>query len=142
MKICVYLKQTISVSDSDSIYVFRDSLKKCCCHHTGYIFRRHVKIAQIQLLNKKQKMKFASIASLFIIFLAVNVQSMDVRNHDGISMFEFRNNLRKSNQQAVSSFKAALRKLSKCFKLKAKMMIKYRNRPRLARRIAKLTLEC
>ena len=81
-------------------------------------------------------MKFAFIASLLTIFMAISVQSMTVRNH------EFRNIKRKNIQQAVSSFKTALAKFSKCYKLKAKMMMKYRNRPRLARRIAKLTLEC
>ena len=85
-------------------------------------------------------MKFAFIASLLTIFMAISVHSITVRNHDGND--EFRNIKRKNNQQAVSSFKTALEKFSKCYKLKAKMMIKYRNRPRLARRIAKLTLEC
>ena len=78
-------------------------------------------------------MKFAFIASLLAIFMAISVHSMAFRNHDI---------KRKNNQQAVSSFKTALEKFSKCYKLKAKMMMKYRNRPRLARRIAKLTLEC
>ena len=40
------------------------------------------------------------------------------------------------------SFKSALAKFSKCNKLRVKMMIKYRNRPRLLRRISKLTLDC
>ena len=78
-------------------------------------------------------MKFAFIASLLTIFMAISVQSMTVRNHEI---------KRKNYQQAVSSFKTALENFSKCYKLKAKMMMKYRNRPRLARRIAKLTLEC
>ena len=45
-------------------------------------------------------------------------------------------------QTKKTSFKSALAKFSKCNKLRVKMMIKYRNRPRLLRRISKLTLDC
>ena len=41
-----------------------------------------------------------------------------------------------------SSFKSALAKFSKCNKLRVKLMIKHRNRPRLLRRISKLSLDC
>ena len=74
---------------------------------------------------------------LLVSCLAISVQSMTVRNHDGI-----RNIQRKNDQQAVSTFKTALEKISKCNKLQRKLMIKYRNRPRLLRRISKLQLEC
>ena len=41
-----------------------------------------------------------------------------------------------------SSFKAALTKFSNCNRLQMKMMIRYRNRPRLLRRISNLSLKC
>ena len=47
-----------------------------------------------------------------------------------------------SEKNKKASFKSALAKFSKCNKLRVKMMIKYRNRPRLLRRISKLTLDC
>ena len=87
--------------------------------------------------TKLTKMKFTIIIILLISCFAASVQSMTVRNHDDI-----RNIQRKSDQQDGSSFKAALEKFSKCNKLRRKLMIKYRNRPRLLRRISKLQLEC
>ena len=87
--------------------------------------------------KKLTKMQFTIIIILLISCFAASVQSMTVRNHDDI-----RNIQRKSDQQGGSSFKTALEKFSKCNKLRRKLMIKYRNRPRLLRRISKLQLEC
>ena len=45
-------------------------------------------------------------------------------------------------RNAKLSFKTALESFTKCQKLRAKLMIKYRNNPRLVRRIKHLQLKC
>ena len=90
-------------------------------------------------------MNFMIIISIIIVFLVPIVQSMTFRDQNHIK------NVYQSNEQKVkqkkiflieTSPKAALESFSKCQKLRVKLMIKYRNRPRLLRRISKLTLEC
>ena len=92
---------------------------------------------QLPKPEKLTKMKFTIIIILLISCFATSVQSMTVRNHDDIRHIQ-----RKNDQQGGSSFKTALEKFSKCNKLRRKLMIKYRNRPRLLRRISKLQLDC
>ena len=53
-----------------------------------------------------------------------------------------RNVARNKKERRNSSFKAALTKFSNCNRLQMKMMIRYRNRPRLLRRISNLSLKC
>ena len=45
-------------------------------------------------------------------------------------------------RNAKLSFKTALESFTKCQKLRAKLIIKYRNNPRLVRRIKHLQLKC
>ena len=53
-----------------------------------------------------------------------------------------RNVARNQKPRQNSTFKAALTKFSNCNRLQMKMMIRYRNRPRLLRRISNLLLKC
>ena len=53
-----------------------------------------------------------------------------------------RNVARNQKPRQNSTFKAALTKFSNCNRLQMKMMIRYRNRPRLLRRISNLSLKC
>ena len=101
------------------------------------IYYGGINFLKLSLKYKKLSNMKLPIITALVIFLTMGMQSMTVRNNDGI-----RNIKRTNDQQAVSTFKTALEKFTKCYKLKTKMMIKYRHRPRLARRIAKLTLEC
>ena len=99
-------------------------------------------------------MNFSIVIILIIASVATCVQSMTVREryvrkylHKQVMQQYIQ---QKMEQQSIQNnktmkkalVKAALSKFSNCHKLKIKLMIRYRNRPRLLRRISKLTLDC
>ena len=108
-------------------------------------------------------MKISTIIS--IAFFSVHAQSMTVREHKNIQKMlkSVENTMEQKVDQKVEqkdeqkserpfeqngerkqklSFKTALESFSKCQKLRAKLMIKYRRNPRLFRRIKHLHLKC
>ena len=109
-------------------------------------------------------MKISTIIS--IAFFVVHAQSMTLREHKNIqkmlksvehNMVDQKVDLKveqkveqnverpfeqNGEQKQRLSFKTALESFTKCQKLRAKLIIKYRNNPRLVRRIKHLQLKC
>ena len=100
----------------------------------------HRTIGQFKSIKYLYHMNF----SIIIVLLTSSfVQSMTVREyHQNLQLKDEQKIEQKVDRKNNSPFKAALESFTKCQKLRAKLMIKYRNRPRLLRRIKNLTLEC
>ena len=103
-------------------------------------------------------MNFSIVTILIIASVATCVQSMNVREkyvrkylqkqvmqqyvQQKLEQQSMEKNIPMKIPLKKALVKAALSKFSNCHKLKIKLMIRYRNRPRLLRRISKLTLDC
>ena len=83
-------------------------------------------------------MKLSVILTIIIVFLTTTAQSMTFGYHDSAQTLKqkIKPDLEvKLSRNIYESF-------SKCQKLRVKLMIKHRHKPRLLRRLANLTLEC
>ena len=99
-------------------------------------------------------MNFSIVIILIIASVTTCVQSMNVRDkyvrrylHKQVMQQYIQQKMEQQSMQNNKTMKkalvkTALSKFSNCHKLKIKLMIRYRNRPRLLRRISKLTLDC
>ena len=87
---------------------------------------------------------------IIVGIFSINAQAMTVREHKHIQKMlksaeqnmEHASKTSKNVEKQTSTFKEAFETFTRCQKLRAKLMIKYRNRPRLLRRIKNLTLDC
>ena len=94
-------------------------------------------------------MNFSSSIILFIACLGTIAQSMSVPKYENTHQLQLTTDQKtEQKDKKISSFKAALANFTKCQKLRAKLMIRYRrktsfrNKSLMLRRIKNLTLEC
>ena len=88
-------------------------------------------------LSLKAGMRLSIIFTIFIFLLTTTVQSLTTHKRDSAKNFkaQFEQNFEKN-----SSRNQVFEHFSRCQKLRLKLMIKRRNKPRLLRRIANLSL--